>query len=155
MIVTPSVLELVHRSRNLDRALALSNLLNILKFLHLFWFKSYLVSKILIITKFLTFSQSKIAHVWPQIHNLHPTISGTGIVLLLFITCQNFIEIFATMFARRYVCLSVCLLSFCLSVCLFGTRYRSQFFNNRHQTWSTYEVMYREEPYSFSRSKVK
>ena len=54
----------------------------------------------------------------------------------------------------KYVRLMVCL-SVCLSVCLFGTRYRSQFFNNRHQTWSTYEVMYKEEPYSFSRSKVK
>ena len=32
MIVTPSVIELVHQSRNLNRALALINLLSVLKF---------------------------------------------------------------------------------------------------------------------------
>ena len=74
--------------------------------------------------------------------------SGTHLPInVLLLTCQNFVEIWQ-------VCSSdgMCV---CLSVCLFGTRYRSQFLTNHHHTWSTYEVLYKTEPYNLSRSTVK
>ena len=66
-------------------------------------------------------------------------ILNSVLELTVFITCQNLIEIFASMFVWRYVCLSVCLFVWdAMQVAIFEQ-----------------EVMYKKEPYSFPRSKVK
>ena len=88
------------------------------------------------------------------------------LTVCLFVTCQNlqFWQV-CSFNGLLFVCLLLAKISqkfgkyvrltVCLSVCLSVTRYSSQFLTNQHQTWSIYVVWYKDQAYSFSRSKVK